>query len=149
MPTTLNAPRASVPRPPRFDHRRIMEGAGRLVIPSWVLSLFVHGLLLLMMGQTLWRPAGFGQRKGNGDDPTAIIGELWNGGGTGLPGDGTGQPEGPGIGIIAGHAVAADQNGGASGTDDEAADADSAAVARRPTKNETVKKHLQDRKSVV
>ena len=132
-----------MPRPPRFDHRRIVEGAGRLVIPSWVLSLIVHGVLLLLMGQTLWRPAGFGQHKGNSDGPTGIMGELLTGGGTGLPGDGTGQPEGPGIGIIAGPPPAADQNGGAPGADDESADADSVATARRPVKNETANKDQQ------
>lgn len=120
-----------------------MEGAGRLVIPSWVLSLIVHGVLLVLMGQTLWRPAGFGMRKGKGDDPTAIIGELRNGGGTGLPGDGTGQPEGPGIGIIAGPARAADQNGGASENDDEAADADAVAAARRSAKNKPANQDQQ------
>src|SRR5690348_14102123 len=107
MPTTLNPPRATVPRPPRFDHRRIVAGAGLLVVPSWILSLIVHAVVLILVGQTYWRPAGFGQHKGKGDGPDAIIGELWNGGGTGLPGDGTGQPEGPGIGIIAGPPPAA------------------------------------------
>ena len=107
-----------------------MEGAGRLVIPSWVLSLIVHAVLLLLMGQTLWRPAGFGQRAGNGDQPIGIICDL-NGGAAGLPGDGTGQPEGPGIGIFAGPAGAGEQNEGAADANEDAA-ADSDVTARRP-----------------
>lgn len=107
-----------------------MEGAGRLVIPSWVLSLIVHAVLLLFMGQTLWRPVGFGQKSGNGDGPIGIIAEQWNGGTAGLPGDGTGQPQGAGVGIFAG--PAAESNGGASRADEDSTDSDAAATARRP-----------------
>ena len=126
MPITLNAPRTAVPRPPRFDHRRIMAGAGRLVMPSWVLSLFVHGIFLSLLGQTLWRPAGFGSRAGEG--PTGIIADHWNGGADGLLGDGTGQPQGAGMGIFAGPAgspqdtaAPTEQNGDSQEADDAAA----------------------------
>lgn len=85
------------------------------------------------MGQTFWRPAGFGQRAGSGDGPIGIIAENWNGGAAGLPGDGNGQPEGDGRGIFSGPPAAAEQKGDAnSGADDGAAEPDDTATARRP-----------------
>src|SRR5579872_5110335 len=134
MPTTLNAPRKSVPRPPRFDHRRIVDGAGRLLIPSWVLSLVFHAAILLFMGQTFWRPGGFGQRVGSGDGPIGIIAEQWNEGAAGLPGDGMGQPQGPGIGIFPGPAAGAEHDGPVSRADDATADSEAATTAGRPAK---------------
>jgi hypothetical protein len=136
MPTTtLSAPRQAVPRPPRFDHRRIVEGASRLVIPSWVLSLVVHALLLTFLGQTLWRPGGFGQRGGRGDGPIGLVADRWNGA-DGLLGDGTGQPQGEGVGMFLGSAATAPRSGGASGADEATPDEETVARARRPANDE-------------
>ncbi len=110
-----------------------MHQAGRLVIPSWLLSLVLHAVLLGLLGQTLWRPGGFGLRAGKGDGPTGIIADQWGGG---MPGDGTGQPEGPGIGIIAGPPAVADQAGGNAGGDENTTEPDAPATARRPAKKE-------------
>jgi hypothetical protein len=105
------------------------------VIPSWLLSLAVHAVLLLLMGQTLWRPAGFGQHAGTGDGPLGIIADQWGGDG-GLPGDGTGQPPGEGSGIFAGPPAAGDHNGGAAGADESVADSDTVPAARRPANSD-------------
>src|SRR5262245_22299499 len=102
MSTTLLPPqRATVPRPPRFDPRRTREVASRLLLPSWIISLGLHLVLFIVMGQSLWRPRGYGT-LGTGDGTIGIIAENWNGGYPGLPGDGNGQPVGPGTGIFTG-----------------------------------------------
>ncbi|HEY3966226.1 MAG TPA: hypothetical protein VGM05_16825 [Planctomycetaceae bacterium] len=102
MSTALTtSTRAAVPRPPRFDPRRTRDVASRLLLPSWIISLGLHVVLIIVMGQSLWRPARFGTRA-PGDGTIGIIAETWNGGYPGLPGDGTGQPVGPGTGIFTG-----------------------------------------------
>ena len=111
--------RSAVPRPPRFDPRRTREVASRLLLPSWIISLGLHVVLIIVMGQSLWRPAGFGART-TGDGTIGIIAETWNGGYPGLPGDGTGQPVGPGMGIFTG---GSGQSGEAQAGDETAEDA--------------------------
>jgi hypothetical protein len=72
-----------------------------LLLPSWLISLGLHIVLLVVMGQSMWRPGGYGIR-GDGDGTIGIIAESWNGGFPGLPGDGNGQPVGPGTGVFTG-----------------------------------------------
>lgn len=73
-----------------------------MMIPSWVFSLGVHVVLLILMGQSLWQPSRFGSPHGRNDGTLGIIAESWNEDDTGLPGKGNGQPAGPGSGIYVG-----------------------------------------------
>lgn len=133
--------RAAVPRPPRFDTRRTREVASRLLLPSWIISLGLHVVLFIFMGQALWRPAGFGARA-TGDGTIGIIAETWNGGYPGLPGDGTGQPIGPGTGIFTGGSGEAKESPSGDEAGDEAAaessDSENVASARRTPSGKSV-----------
>jgi hypothetical protein len=91
-------------------------------MPSWVVSLALHVVLLCLMGQTLWRPTGFGGR-GAGDNEIGSIFAPLNGSGSGLPGEGTGQPRGDGIGIYPGPQEGGHDAGEAGQSPDQTAEA--------------------------
>src|SRR5579872_435684 len=108
---TLTATSAANPRRPsaaaRVDATRTRQAktasrrsdwARRIVFPSWLASLAFHLLLMLTVALTASRPPGFGNRGG----PITISAILGDGPAAGLPGAGTGQPKGPGVGLFLG-----------------------------------------------
>src|SRR5207245_3563920 len=115
---------------PRMEYRRDDRSVsvGWIVIPSWLLSLALHVAALCLMAFTVYRPVGFG-KSGAGETDTGIYAGL--GTGPGLPGDGTGQPPGPGMGIFSGPAQDAAADGNASGGDATAEESDVAARRRQ------------------
>ena len=92
--------RAAVPRPPLFDPRRTRESANKWLLPSWVVSVGLHVVLVLFFAQSSFGPPGRRGKGGGGDEVFGIIAQSWNGEEPGLPGDGTGQPIGTGSGLI-------------------------------------------------
>jgi len=101
-----------------------------IAIPSWLVSLAFHVILIVAAAYTIYRPVGFGSPDGS-QEFVGIYAEQW-GGAAGLPGDGTGQPEGPGVGVHLGPAedAARDRAGDGAG---EATGESKAATASKET----------------
>jgi hypothetical protein len=96
MASVPQAVRASVPRPAPRRHVDSLRWLGWIAIPSWLVSLAFHIVLLVAAAYTVYKPVGFGSPDGSAEF-TGIIGQ-W-GGAAGPPGEGTGQPAGPDVGI--------------------------------------------------
>lgn len=127
-PTSAASKPATSPKPPRDALRAKAGGrdvdrgwADRLLLPSWLVSLVFHLLLMLTVALTAHQRPGFGKGK-----PITISAIFGDGPAAGLPGDGTGQPKGPGMGILLGPGAQADQagEGAADGQDDSEPDDD-------------------------
>ena len=92
MASVPQAVRAPVSRPVERRYVDTLAWLGWIAIPSWLVSLAIHVLLLVAAAYTVYRPVGFGSLGGSKDFDGIIVGQ-W-GGAAGLPGHGTGQPVG-------------------------------------------------------
>ncbi|MBS0264042.1 MAG: hypothetical protein JSS02_19055 [Planctomycetes bacterium] len=108
MSTGVTTP-PRVPRPPLYDPRRTRQETGRRQIPSWVISLVLHLVVLLLLSQSDWSPKGV-RGSGNSGEAFTIIAGHWDGGLAGLPGDGNGQTAGPGTGMFTGGGESASES---------------------------------------
>jgi hypothetical protein len=130
MATATQPVRTSAPRPATRRYVDSLRWLSWIAIPSWLLSLALHMVLIVAAAYTVYKPVGFGSPEGS-TEFNGIIGQ-W-GGSAGLLGDGTGQPTGEGVGIHLGPGEddAKDKAGDGPGTADGASKA--AATARPAT----------------
>ncbi len=131
MASVPQAVRALIPRPAQRRYEDSLRWLGWIAIPSWLVSLAVHVSLFIAAAFTIYRPAGFGSPNGS-KDFDGIFAQQW-GDSAGLPGDGTGQPVGPGSGIHLGPAADDGAMDKISGRPDDAKTAaDAAGATRQP-----------------
>ncbi len=97
MASVPQAVRPPVRRPTERHYVDTLAWLGWIAIPSWLVSLAVHIMLLVAAAYTVYRPMGFGNPNGSQEFDGIIVGQ-W-GAAAGLPGGGTGQPAGPAVGI--------------------------------------------------
>jgi len=116
MASVPQAVRAPAPRPAPRRYVDSLRWLGWIAIPSWLVSLAFHIVLIVAAAYTVYKPVGFGSPDGS-TEFTGIMGQ-W-GGAAGLPGEGTGQPAGEAVGI---HLGPGDEN-----TQDKAGDGPGAA----------------------
>src|SRR4029077_13852226 len=102
MASVPQAVRAPAPRPAQRRYVDSLRWLAWIAIPSWLVSLAVYVLFIVAAAYTIYPPVGFGSPDGS-QEFVGIYAEQW-GGAAGLPGDGTGQPEGAGVGIHLGPA---------------------------------------------
>jgi hypothetical protein len=123
-----NGPSPRLARIPATGNGRGKRSFGwtdRIVIPSWLASLALHLLFMLTLALTVSRPPGFGKGAG----PITISAILGDGPAAGLPGAGSGQPRGPGMGIFLGPGPGASNDQAGDGADDGDDDAANEATA--------------------
>lgn len=129
MASVPQAVRAPLPRPAKRHYEDSLRWLAWITIPSWLVSLAVHVSLFVAAAFTIYRPAGFGSPNGS-KDFDGIFAEQWGDSG-GLPGNGTGQPIGPGMGIHLGPADAGEPGKISGRTDDAKTASDGAGTARQ------------------
>src|SRR5262249_6433031 len=102
MASVPQAVRAPAQRPMQRRYVDSVRWLAWIAIPSWLVSLAFHVILIVAPACTIYKPVGFGNPDGS-KEFVGIYAEQW-GGAAGLPGDGTGQPAGEGVGIHLGPA---------------------------------------------